>query len=395
MPPPPRKKPGPATVTPQQVESRARGCLLGLAVGDAMGTTTLFKRLGAPTFPTLCEGPFVDIVGKGPLAVRLGQVTQATQLACALAEPMLELGGYDAEAAARAYVKWLPSATDASPETRSALEKIAAGCPWDLAGKRVWLEGFQKPTGNGALCRVPPIAIVYAHHQRERIDFAVADAQLTHFAPLCQLANVIAASAIATCLRSAQPSAPVDDVLLAIEADLSIAAAHLGRLWPDFVVPLSDAATWLRQDVQAARDDDPMLYGPDLHLFRQEHFVRVCLRLGLWQLFHAPSLEAAVIDVVNRGGDTVTNAAFTGALLGARDGDAAVPERWIGPVMEALGIGPPSLTRLWTHYHPRHLVLLADKVKPPAAAPPRPGQPGGPGGPKLPLKKPGKPPGAH
>ena len=54
-------------------------------------------------------------------------------------------------------------------------------------------------------------------------------------------------------------------------------------------------------------------------------FVRVAFRLAFWELVHAPGFKAGLIDVVNRGGDSDTNGAIAGALLGARFGEMARP----------------------------------------------------------------------
>jgi len=98
-----------------------------------------------------------------------------------------------------------------------------------------------------------------------------------------------------------------------------------------------------------------MLYGPELHLHRPQHAVRVAFRLAFWELLHAPSAEAALLDVVHRGGDTEAHAAITGALVGAFHGEQALPEEWRKQVLEALATvkGP-----LWDIYHPRHLLAL-------------------------------------
>ena len=82
--------------------------------------------------------------------------------------------------------------------------------------------------------------------------------------------------------------------------------------------------------------------------------MRVGFRLGFWQLVHAPTFAAGVIDVANRGGDADTNAAIAGALLGARDGLAALPRRWVERVHDAV----PADEALATRYHPRALVEL-------------------------------------
>lgn len=60
----------------------------------------------------------------------------------------------------------------------------------------------------------------------------------------------------------------------------------------------------------------------------QQGWVLIAFRNALWQLLHASNLEEAVVDTVMRGGDTDTNAAICGALLGAVCGRDAVPEQW-------------------------------------------------------------------
>ena len=71
---------------------------------------------------------------------------------------------------------------------------------------------------------------------------------------------------------------------------------------------------------------------PSDYLDRQG-WVLTAFRNALWQLLHAESLEAGVVDTVMRGGDTDTNAAICGALLGAVHGRAAVPARWVATLL--------------------------------------------------------------
>ena len=59
---------------------------------------------------------------------------------------------------------------------------------------------------------------------------------------------------------------------------------------------------------------------PPAEYFRQKGWVLIAFHNALWQLLHAANLEEAVVDTVMRGGDTDTNAAICGALLGAVHG---------------------------------------------------------------------------
>jgi ADP-ribosylglycohydrolase len=93
-----------------------------------------------------------------------------------------------------------------------------------------------------------------------------------------------------------------------------------------------------------------------LSLHHHQGFVRVAFRLAFWELVHAGSFEAGLIDVVNRGGDADTNGAVTGALLGSLYGEAHIPSTWRARVLDALQDEPPSPLR--DTYHPRRLLDL-------------------------------------
>ena len=78
---------------------RFRGCLLGLAVGDALGTTLEFKKPGA-------FRPIEDMVGGGPFSLKPGQWTDDTSMALCLAASLIERGGFDPMDQMRRYVRW-------------------------------------------------------------------------------------------------------------------------------------------------------------------------------------------------------------------------------------------------------------------------------------------------
>ena len=79
----------------------------------------------------------------------------------------------------------------------------------------------------------------------------------------------------------------------------------------------------------------------------------IALQNALWQLFAAENLEAAIIDTVMRGGDTDTNAAIAGALIGAVSGRGAIPDQWekavlnCRPAADRPGVNHPRPQRFW------------------------------------------------
>ena len=154
---------------------RYRGCLLGLAAGDALGTTLEFRPPG--TFE-----PIDDIVGGGPFGLEPGQWTDDTSLALCLAESLIERRGFDAQDQMRRYLRWHDhghlSSTgrcfDIGNTTFDALETFrGTGNPF---------AGSQDPraAGNGSLMRLAPVPMFFAANPREAIDRAADSSRTTH-----------------------------------------------------------------------------------------------------------------------------------------------------------------------------------------------------------------------
>lgn len=336
--------------------ARARGALLGLAVGDALGTTQEFSEPAATPFPTLAEGPQREIVGGGPFSLQPGQVTDDTQMAVCLADSLLSRGRYDAVDAATRYVEWVRVAFDAGTQTRSALREVELGTPPSRAGRAIWKDaGERRPAGNGSLMRTAPIGVRFARDARARVEAALRDSAVTHFDPRCQLACVALDGAIAAAV-TLRPREPLGLIEGAID-DVVRAAALMAH---SRTVPTAErraAVDAILEDLNLALEPDPGLYTGPVHLIRTQGFVRVALRLAFWELVHAPCFEVALVDVANRGGDADTNAAIAGALLGSYWGEEAIPARWRRLVLSALeGQDGPFATR----YHPQRLLDLAD-----------------------------------
>jgi ADP-ribosylglycohydrolase len=337
--------------------ARARGALLGLAVGDALGTTLEFAKPLAPPFPALTSGPHRDIAGGGPFGVAPGQVTDDTQMATCLATSLRARGGYDAADAAARYVTWSKVAFDVGRQTRAALAELARGATPADAGQIIWVGAGdeRRPAGNGSLMRTAPIGVRFATDARGRRAASLADSAITHFDPRCQLACAALNGAVAAALVGAARNAA--GLAAAARHELAEAERLLARSDRVPAGARRAARADLDADLALAASDDPGLYGPELHLHETQGFVRVAFRLAFWEALHAPDLESALVDVVNRGGDADTNGAIAGALLGALHGEEAIPGRWREPVLEALA-GDPS--PFGTLYHPRALLQVVE-----------------------------------
>ncbi|HEU0037486.1 MAG TPA: ADP-ribosylglycohydrolase family protein [Kofleriaceae bacterium] len=337
------------------MSDRAKGALLGLAVGDALGTTYEFRAIEQPDYPTLATGPANGVVGGGPFELRAGQVTDDTQLAVCLARSLHERGGLDVDDLGRRYVAWAQHAFDIGAQTRAAIDRLEDGEPAAVAGIRVWHNSDRRPAGNGSLMRTAPIGVAYAAREPAAlVDAAIADSLITHADPKCTIACAAFDAAIAAAIRTGCDAAGMLD---AAHGGVQAATERLHAAWTDPIdrERIARAHEDLTGDLAIARGDTPSVYEIVLHLHRTQGFVRVAFRLAFWHLLHTRSWHDALIDVASRGGDADTNGAIVGALLGARDGATAIPDEWVQRVLGATQPGPDD----WAEaHHPRHLLAL-------------------------------------
>jgi ADP-ribosylglycohydrolase/fructose-1,6-bisphosphatase/inositol monophosphatase family enzyme len=281
--------------------ARAQGCLLGQLAGDALGSAVEFQD-PARIQQAWPEG-LRDLIDGGTWNTLAGQPTDDSEMALALARTVGFLGGYQASSMLDAYADWVDSDPfDIGTTTRAALG-AAARTP---KGERLEAAARGANTdsqANGSLMRVSPIGILAAGNPALAAEIARADSGLTHPHPICRAACAAFAAAIAVGIAGGDRAAML--------------AAALDQCGTD------DAAETLRADLRAARDD-----GAPEDFMSKQGWVRIALRNAFAWLAAGASVEDAIIATVARGGDTDTNGAIVGALLGAVDGRQGIPMRW-------------------------------------------------------------------
>ena len=264
---------------------RAQGCLLGQVAGDSLGSLVEFMA-AADIRAAHGDGPR-RLADGGVHRTLAGQPTDDSEMALALARAVIEAGRFDPDAVRAAYVRWLESSPfDVGLTTRSALAgQLQAGSQ-----------------ANGSLMRVSPLGVFAWSLAPERAAaLARADSALTHPHPVCGDAAAAFTVAVAHGLRHG-------DARGAWEAARSWAGAH--------------AETAVADALARAAHGAPVCDGA------QQGWVLVTLQAAFHALLHAPTLEEGVVATVRRGGDTDTNAAVAGALLGAVHGRPAIPTQW-------------------------------------------------------------------
>ncbi len=266
---------------------RAQGALLGLVTGDALGSLVEFMNPQQirEKYP---EG-LRDIVGGGVYNTLAGQPTDDSEMAITLARSLIEKQGFFSDEVYQAYQEWLKSKPFDVGITISAA----------LNGQM----DFQSQ-GNGALMRVAPIGIFGVNYPLDQVaEWAESDGSLTHPHPICLQVNQLFAMAISYAVKNQTTAKELYDQIAHW--------AHEQEMLPAIIQVIEEAVAQPPQDYLS-----------------QMGWVLIAFQNALFQLLHAPNLVEGVVSTIKRGGDTDTNAAITGALLGALYGKSAIPEQW-------------------------------------------------------------------
>lgn len=253
----------------------ARGMLVGLAVGDALGTTLEF----GPRRPT--HNLHTEMIGQGQFELAPGQWTDDTSMALALGSSLLESGAFDSLHILKQWCDWykhgkyscVGECFDIGNATRSALDGF-------LADSTSVPYVSMNALGNAPLMRLAPV-IIFARTKDEAYDLAFRQSCLTH----------------------------------ATEA--GIATAEFGTM-------LFQA---MRGELQKS-DINSKIANRSRDEVKSSGYYKDTLEASLWAVANTSSFEDAVIAAVNLGDDADTVGAVTGQLAGAMYGKSSIPFRW-------------------------------------------------------------------
>ena len=284
------------------LQQKFRGCLTGLAVGDAVGTTCEFRPRG--TFPLQ-----TGMTGGGPFNLQPGQWTDDTSMALCLAESLLEKNGFDARDQMQRYVRWWKegylSSTgkcfDIGNATKAALQDfLITGEPFS---------GSTHPlsAGNGSLMRLAPVVMFYFPDNAQALHYAGESSRTTHGAAECIDACCYLASQLMMIFHGA-------------DKDALSAGFYQPRTKK---IGLVQGGSYLQKDVQHIRGSG---------------YVVDSIEAALWCFHRHNNFADAVLEAVNLGDDTDTTAAVTGQLAGAYYGYDAIPPAWRADISMAADI---------------------------------------------------------
>ncbi len=321
----------------------AFGCLIGLAIGDAIGAPLEFARQDNK-YPKKVDNA-MKLTGGGVLRIGPGQVTDDTELALALADALYtkhpRKHGFPTANVLDAYGAWYRSGPfDIGGTCRTAFGRSTEDIFLHL---REVAQASSYSEANGALMRIAPLAI-WACEENDHLlaHYATLDAMLSHPSIVCQQANVLYCLAIAHLIKHPQDN----------QGALQAAEQYAENFYKN-----SKVYEWLMHDARLSLTDSVK----DKCHSNIGH-VRWGFIMAFYHLRHATPFKTAMRETVELGGDTDTNAAIVGGLMGAFHGSAGIPIEMIQTVQsfqydpdheEDLGYDRPNV------YHPSRIYQLS------------------------------------
>lgn len=274
---------------------RFRGCLLGLAAGDAVGVAGESQPRGS-------FAPITGMAGGGPFDLKPGEWTDDTSMALCLATSLVERNGFDARDQMNRYCRWKDEGYlsskgwlfDIGNTVAAALERYQnTGEPF--AGSR-----DPMTAGNGSIMRLAPVPMFYFPDREAAVNYAAESSRTTHGAAECLDGCRLLAGAICRALAGCDR----EEILFA------------------------DAAGFTDAGKIAAIARGAYREKPESGI-RGSGYVVESLEAAFWCFLHSETFEGAVLKAANLGDDADTTSAICGQVAGAFHGAAGIPDRWL------------------------------------------------------------------
>lgn len=323
---------------------RVRGCLVGLAVGDALGAP--LEGLSAQQIRSH-YGVVADYVDgarawkKKPFRWRLpGLYSDDTQQALALCDVLLERKKIDLDRLAEIYLalatpkgSYVGAHRGVGRSFRQVLLELEQGVSPTATG--------QTSAGIGAAMRIAPVGLYFGGDLDAMFEAVVTASMMTH-RDIRSLAGALAVSHAVR--RLAAGAARKPSFLFRIASDVNRDEVRIAARYPHAVASLrehrqslSRAVAHVESLLDMSRDralaaliEEANHHGADPPCKRATMgFPPACIPTCLYLFLTTDSFEEALIDVINLGGDADSAGAILGALAGSHYGIGGIPDRWL------------------------------------------------------------------
>ena len=283
------------------IQLRYEGCLLGLAAGDALGTTVEFKSPGSFV-------PLTDMVGGGPFGLKKGQWTDDTSMALCLAESLITCRAFDARDQMDRYIRWWKEGHLSSTGRCFDIGNTVYGALQQYLSTGEPFAGSTEPhtAGNGSLMRLAPVPLFFAADPETAIHMSAESSRTTHGATTCLDACRYFGGLLVGAIQGVSK-----------EELLSPRYAPVEGLWER--APLCPEIDKIACG-SFKRKEPPAIIGSG--------YVVESLEAALWAFSRSSRFQEGCLLAVNLGDDADTTGAIFGQLAGAYYGASGIPQTW-------------------------------------------------------------------
>jgi len=304
-------------------KNKLLGSLYGLVIGDALGSRYEFLETDEAIDMVNNDmvGDFLPIKGGGPFDIQKGQATDDSEMMVSLLNTICS-GSYSQESAAKSYIKWFDSKPPDMGRTitKSLFTRKRSKNAIDMINNS--REMNMTSLSNGLLMRILPLGVLGAIDKSINLkNITSLEADLTHPHNINKAAAHTYCMAVKLTLEGYDKNIVFDKLML------------LSKDTPRIRIILNDAnngpePTYMIDDLKNEiyiNTDDKKYQG----------YLGVALQNTMYEYLHGKSYTSSMINIIKRGGDTDTNCAIAGGLLGALYGINKIDKRWINTVKNA------------------------------------------------------------
>lgn len=303
---------------------RIRGSLYGLAIGDALGARYEFLYASGAKKKISDDmiDDYVPILGEGPFNIEKGQVTDDTEMMISLLDAICKNNNYDQELVAKKYIRWFNTKPPdiGNTITRALFTRKKSKNASDMINNSKELN--MTSLSNGLLMRICPLGILGAINKKTNLKKITSlEGDLTHPNPINKAGAYIYCLAIKMAIKGYDKKVIFDKIMVVAQDT------------PRLRIILSDA--YVAPEPTYIIDDMKNEIYVNTDDIRYQGYLGVALQNTFYELLHGESYERSMIDIIKRGGDTDTNCAIAGGLLGAIYGIDNIDKRWLNSIKKA------------------------------------------------------------
>lgn len=282
-------------------------CLLGLACGDALGTTLEFTERGSQEHHT-------DIIGGGVFKLKAGEWTDDTSMALCISKSLQE-DGFSLKGQMDNYVKWMRHGYlssngrcfDIGVTTSNAIKQYLHLKNPKAGSKEI------HHSGNGSIMRLAPIPIYFYQNINKTIQYSAESSLTTHGSPECIESCMLLGAILNLFINNINNESKKE---LIFNSNLE----NILNLKEPKVIQLLNGDSWLKLKYEELPNTG---------------YVIDTLISALWCLYYSKDFEEALILAVNLCGDADTIGAVCGQLAGAYYGYDQIPNHWVSIIKES------------------------------------------------------------